>query len=130
MRKTLIFSLLFFLFLNILGCAALIIGGAAGALGAYAIGKDTIQGETDKPYDSLWSSAMAVARIRGVIKQENSLKGYIEMEASRSKVSIALIRLTQATTRLKIKARKYGFPNLQLAQDLYVRILEQAQESR
>lgn len=127
MRKIIIVSsLLFFLFLNISGCLPLIIGGAAGALGAYAISKDTIQGETDKPYEELWSAALAVARIRGVIKQEDTRKGYIELEAERSKVSISLIRLTHATTRLRIKARKYGFPNLELAQNIYVKILEEA----
>jgi hypothetical protein len=31
--------------------------------------------------------------------------------------------LTRATTRIKISARKFHFPNLELAQDLFVKIV-------
>jgi len=111
---------------SILGCAPLIIGGAVGAVGGYAVSKDTIQGETDRSYDSLWEAALNVSKIRGEVKYEDKTKGYIELEAESSKVYIRLIRLTQATTRVRISARKYHFPNMSLAQDLYVKILEQA----
>jgi len=126
MKKTLF--LCFFLpmlLLNITGCI-FILGGAAGALGAYGASKDTIQGDTDKPYESVWNSALEVSRIRGIIKQEDALKGYIELQADSSRVWIRLIRLTQATTRLRISARKFHLPNLDLAQYFYVKILEQA----
>lgn len=127
MKKTIFFSLLVpFILVNILGCVPLIIGGAAGALGAYVISKDTIQGETDKPYDSLWNAAVNVSRIRGTIKQEDSRRGYIELEAGSSKVQIRLIRLTRATTRLRISSRKYHLPDLNLAQDIFVKIMEEA----
>src|SRR3989338_1488893 len=71
MKKTTALCLLIiFLLLNILGCAPLIVGSAAvGALGTYAVSKDTVQGETDKSYDSLWNAALTVSRIRGSIKQ-------------------------------------------------------------
>ena len=128
MKKILFFVLLIpFIFMNISGCLPLIIGGAAGALGAYALSKDTIQGETDKSYDSLWNAALMVSKFRGIIKQEDYTQGYIELEASSSRVWIRLIRLTQATTRLRISARKFRLPNSSLAQDLFVRIMEQAQ---
>lgn len=117
--------LLLFVFLNMSGCVPLIVGGAAGALGAKAISKATIQGDTDKPYDSIWNAALTVSRIRGTIKQEDSQKGYIELETERSQVWIRLIRLTYSTTRLRIEARKYQFPNLDLAQDMYVKIMEE-----
>jgi len=114
-----------FLLMNMLGCAPLIIGGAAGALGAYAISKDTVQGDTDKSYDSLWDAVLTVSGMRGTIKYEDGLKGYLEVEAESSKVYIRLIRLTHATTRLRIAARKYHFPNLNLAQDIFVKIMEE-----
>lgn len=115
-----------FVFFNILGCAALIVGSAVGAIGGYAISKDAIQGETDKSYDTLWGAALTVSKIRGQIKYENETKGYIELEAESSKVFIRLIRLTAATTRLRVSARKYHFPNLSLAEDIFVKIMEQA----
>jgi len=124
-KRAILYFLLPFVFLSMSGCLPLMVGGAAGALGAYAVGKDTIQGDTDKPYDSLWNAALTVSRIRGTIKQEDSQKGYIELEAQRSQVWIRLIRLTHSTTRLRILARKYHLPDIGLAQDMYVKIMEE-----
>ena len=127
MKKILFYIFLFpFIFMNISGCVPLIIGGAAGALGACAVSRDTIQGETDKSYDSLWDAALVVSRLRGVIKQEDSSRGYIQLEEGQSHVNIRLIRLTRSTTRIKISARRYHLPNLSLAQDIFVKIMEQA----
>ena len=126
MKKAALYLFLLLLLLNISGCIPLMIGGAAGALGAYAVSKDTVQGETDKPYNSLWNSAINVSRIRGSIKQENDLQGYIELEAESSRVWIKLIRMTRSTTRIRISARKNHLPNLDLAQDLYVKIINEA----
>jgi hypothetical protein len=127
MRKTVF--LVFFLFLaliNLSGCI-FVLGGAAGALGAYGLSKDAIEGDTDTPYENLWSSAVMVSKARGTIKKENNLQGLIELEAESSRVWIQLTRITQYTTRLRIAARKYHFPNLKLAQELFVKIIEQAE---
>lgn len=105
------------------GCAPLIVGAAAGGLGAYAVSKDTVQGDTDKNYDALWSSALSAAGSYGIIQQENTAAGYIELGAQSTKVWIKLVRLTQATTRIKVSARKYHFPNMELAQDIFVKII-------
>lgn len=126
MRKTCFSLLAFLLFLNITGCIPLVIGGAAGAVGGYAASRDTVQGETDKPYEAIWSSAVTVSRIRGVIKKEDSLKGHIELTAGSSIVWIDLVRITDATTQLKVAARKHHFPDLGLAQDIFVKIMEEA----
>jgi len=114
-----------FIISNLYGCWFLV-GGAVGAAGAYIISKDTIQGSTDKPYDNLWSAAVKIARVRGTIAEEDRQRGYIELEADSSRVKIRLSRLTSYTTRLRVSARKYHLPNLDLAQDLYIRILEEA----
>ncbi len=120
-----LYCLLPFVLLNITGCI-FILGGAAGALGAYGISKDTIQVETDKPYDTLWNSALTVGKIRGTIIQEDSQRGYIELQLESSRVWIRFIRLTQATTRIRISARKYHLPNIDLAQYIFVKIMEEA----
>jgi hypothetical protein len=128
MKKALLFLLIIpFIFMNLTGCVPLIIGGAAGALGACAVSKDTIQGESDKSYDSLWNTALMIAGSRGTIKQEDSSRGYIELESGNSLAHIRLIRLTRTTTRLRVSARKYHLPDLNLAQDIFVKIMEQAQ---
>ena len=125
MRKITLF-LIPCIFVSILGCAPLIIGGAVGALGGYTVSRDTIQGETDKSYDALWEAALTVGKIRGEVKYEDKAKGYIELEVESSKVYIRLIRLTVTTTRLRVQARKYHLPNMSLAQDIFVKITEQA----
>ncbi len=125
MKKIILF-LIPCIFLGISGCAPLIIGGAVGALGGYAVSKDTMQGETDKNFDGLWEAALAVSRIRGEVKYDDKAKGYIELQAESSKVYIRLVRLTLATTRLRVSARKYHLPNMSLAQDIFVKIMDQA----
>jgi hypothetical protein len=125
MKKLLVASLLFSLVIfNSLGCVPILVG--AGAMGGYAVTKDTISGETDIPYDDLWSSALKVSRIRGTIRQEGVTEGYIKLAVESGFVWIKLIKLTQATTRLKVSARKYHFPNISLAQDMYLKIMEEA----
>jgi hypothetical protein len=115
-----------FMLNNILGCAPLIIGATVGGVGCYAVSRDTVQGETDRSYNSIWEALVRVSRIRGTIKEEDSLRGYLVLTADGSKVWIRLIRLTRATVRLRISARKLHLPNSALAQDLYTKIMEEA----
>ncbi len=123
MKKKLSIALVLFALPALCGCVPLIVGAAAGGLGAYAVSKDTVQGDSDKNFDLLWGSAINVGRQYGIIQQENISTGYIELTADSSKVWIRLIRLTQATTRIRISARKFHFPNMELAQDIFVKIV-------
>jgi len=126
--KKITFSILLVLFLScgLAGCVPLIVGGAVGAVGGYAVSKDTIQGDSDIPYDSLWNGAIRVAQIRGKIRKEDMNAGIIQADMESSIVWIKLSRLTQASTRIRVSARKYHFPNLALAQDVYVKIMDQS----
>jgi len=126
MKKTALLLAIILFIVNLSGCAPLIIGAAAGGMGAYAISRDTLQGDSDKSFDALWDSAITVSRIKGTIKLEDASRGHIEMVADGSYVWIDIIRLTQITTRVKISARKCGFPNFNLAQDIYVKIVSEA----
>ena len=87
-----------------------------------------IQGETDAPYDEVWEAALAVSRFRGATTKEDSVSGVIELESGSSKIWIKIFALTQSTTRLKVSARKHHFPNLTLAQDTFVKIMDQTRE--
>lgn len=117
----------FLLVLVCSGCVPLIVGGAVGALGGHAISKDTIQVETDKDYDTLWNAAKTVARIKGTINTEDKSRGELELKVDSSKVKVRIVRLTRATTRLRVSARNaLGLPNIDLAQEVFVKILEQA----
>lgn len=114
------------------GCVAplLLVGVAAGGVGVYAAGKDTIQGDTDTAYDQLWDAAIRVSRIRGTIKQDNYGGGYIELESSGSKVWVRFSKLTAATTRIRVSSRnKLHMPNINLAQEMLIKILEESKSA-
>lgn len=128
MRRALFGLVAVVLCLSSAGCLSvpLVIGAAAGGLGAYAVSKDTIEGDTDIPYESLWDAATELSKVRGTVKIQDYSKGSIEFEAKPSKVWMRFTRLTQATTRVRVSSRKYHLPNLEMAQDIYVRLLERA----
>lgn len=124
--KFIIGVLLFFFSILSSGCVPLFVGAAVGVAGGYAASRDTIQGETDKDYDSLWKVAVDVVRMEGAVVEEDITKGYLKVEVDSGYATVQLVRLTKSTTRIRIKARKAGFPNLRLAEDMYIRILEGA----
>lgn len=126
MKKFFLFLIILSLLSSTVGCVPLIVGAAVGALGGYAASKDTIQGDSDIEYDRLWNAAVTLARIRGTIKTEDYESGYIRAEMDSSRIWIKLVRLTKQTTRLRVSARKYRLPNLNLAQDLFIKIIEEA----
>ncbi len=109
------------------GCAPLLVGAAVGGAGMYAASKDSIQGESDVPYDDLWDSAVKVAGIVGKIKKMDASMGTIELDTlEHSQVWIKLVRITRATTRVRVAARRYKLPNLTLAQDIYLKIVNES----
>ncbi len=117
-----VFIIIFGVYLS--GCTALLIGGAVGALGGYAISRDTIAGETDKDSDSLWMSAKDVLAMMGAHDIEDSAVGIIRARIEKTRVTITVEQLTLATSRVKVKCRRYIFPNLGLSEKLYIRIIE------
>jgi len=127
MKKLSIGIILFFVLVNISGCAPLLFV-AAGGVGVYAISKDTVQGDSDTPYESIWDAAIRVAKIRGAVKKEDFNRGSIEVDVKPNKVWIRFERLTPATTRMRVSARKYHLPNIDLAQELFIKILEEAKQ--
>lgn len=100
---------------------------AIGAIGGYAVSKDTIQGDSDKQYDSLWSSALSVSKAHGAIKVENAEQGSIEFISGKSRVWVRLSKLTRSTTRVRVSSRKYHMPHLDLAQTVFTKIIDQAE---
>jgi len=125
MKKAAFLFVLLATAVNLTGCW-FIVGGAAGAAGAYVMGQDYLEGNTDRPYESLWNAAMTVARIRGRIQQEDITGGYIEVAVDSTLVKIRLTRVSQATTKVKVAARKHHLPNLKIAQEIFIKIMEEA----
>jgi len=112
---------------SVCGCVPVLLM-SVGGVGVYAISKDTIQGDTDTPYESLWDAAMRVARVRGTILQEDFNRGFIHVDANPNRINIQFQRLTASTTKVRVSARKYkkAFPNIELAEQVFIKILEEA----
>ena len=123
MRK---FTVLIILCVALSGCAVVLVG--AGAAGGYAVGKDYIQGETDKDFDRVYNSAVNIADIMGVVESKfsNPSLGKIKAMVGTSSLDIDIERLTQKTVRLKVRSRKNLMPNIELAQKVYTKILQNA----
>lgn len=123
MRKL---SILAVLCVALSGCAVVLVG--AGAAGGYAVGKDYIQGETDKDFDRVYNSAINIADIMGAVESKfsNPSLGKIKAKVEASSLDIDIERLTQKTVRLKVRSRKNLMPNIELAQKVYTKILQNA----
>ncbi|MDP8260219.1 MAG: hypothetical protein P9L96_04375 [Candidatus Gygaella obscura] len=121
MKKVFSGILALFLCLSVCGCWPLFIG--VGALGGYAISKDTIQGEVAQDVGSVWGAAIKVSEITGIIRAEDRTKGTLAVEVDRNNVNIRIEELTKNTVRLRVSARtKYLLPNINLAQKIYIKI--------
>ena len=129
MRKLLVLACVAACAFSTGGCV-LLIGAAAGGVGVYAASKDTIQGETDISSERLWDSAMMVIKYRGTITQQKVDQGSIEALDGKTRIWVQVDRITQATSRLKVAARSYKMPNLDVAQSIYTKIIEQARPSQ
>lgn len=128
MKNALVVCFLAIFSLLICGCAPILIGAAvgAGAVGGYAVSKDTIQTDLDRPYEAIWNAALTVSKAYGNMKYENSSTGYIELEQGPTHIQIRLSRMTRATTRIRVKVRKYHLPNMALAQEIFAKIVQEA----
>jgi len=129
MKKLLaLFLLIPFLAVGLSGCVPVFLM-AVGGVGVYAVSKDTIQGDTDTAYETLWDSAVKVSRIRGTILEEDFNRGYIQIDAKPNKIWIQFVRLTTASTKIRVSARKYKLPNIDLAQEVFIKIIEESKRS-
>lgn len=119
-------SLVCFISLAASGCIFLV-GGAIGAAGGYAISSDTIEAMVDKSYENIWDASAKVTNILGNVKFKDSKKGYIEAEVGQTKVNINIEKITDETTRIRIKARRYYklMPDIALAQKIYTKIMQE-----
>ena len=105
------------------GCAALLIG--AGAVGGYAVGRDSVVANLEKSKEAVYRKSLEVASKAGQVTLEDARRGIIELTTPEAvKVRITLKQLTTRTVELRVKARKNMLPKVDVAQDLYGKIME------
>ncbi len=109
---------------SLTGCvAAPIILVGAGAVGGYAISRDTFEGNTNKSQDELWDSANKVLSIMGSIDHSDRKRDELDGHVNGATVWITVIPVNASTTKLRIKARKNLLPAIGIAQDVYAKII-------
>ena len=109
------------------GCIPVIAGGL-GALGGYSISPDTVEGDSELDYDTLWDSAVEIVGIMGLIRTKDYKLGNIKASISGAAVTIDLAQISSSEVRMRIKARKNMLPNIKIAQDIFVKIKNHARQ--
>ncbi len=106
------------------GCAVALIG--AGALGGYAISKDTIQGNADRPFEAIWQASITAVSDMGAVTGQDREAGLIIGEVQKSDVRVTVEQMTERSVQLSVKCRRNLLPNLSLAEKIFVKILRVA----
>ena len=106
------------------GCAPLLI--TTGALGGYAISRDSVTVDLDRSWDRVWEVSLRETKRQGHIKREDRENGRIDAQIQKTDVILTLQQLTPKTVRVVIHARKYLLPHVETAQRLGVAIANQA----
>ena len=106
------------------GCVFLVVGGA-GAVGGYAVSRDTFEGVSSKGQEELLAAAHKVLSIMGTITDERPKDGEIVGTVYGDHVTVDVIQINLTTSKLRVKARKAIFPRVGIAQEVYTKIMNQ-----
>ena len=115
------------LILSLTGCVYMIVGGA-GALGGYVVSPDTVEGLTKSTQEEVWDSAIEIISVMGTINEELHEGGVILARVSGAKVTVTVSPVNKSTVKLTIKARKAFLPKINVAQDVFVKIMSRLSE--
>ena len=110
------------------GCAAIFLAAGAGAVGGYAVSRDTFEGITAKSQDEIWESAKRVMSIMGSLDEDNRRSGQMISRINGATVVMTLAPVNLTTTKIRIKARKWIFPRIGTAQEVYTKVINQLEE--
>ena len=123
LRKT-ILPLLFVLALipATSGCIYLAVG-AVGVVGGYVVSPDTVEGQVTKSLEETYDAAKEITGIMGQISQESPNGSEIAATISGAKVTVTLTAINVSTTKISVKARKAFMPKIDIAQDVYTKIV-------
>ena len=104
------------------GCIYLAVG-AAGVVGGYVVSPDTVEGSVAHSFEDTWNAAKEITGIMGKIVEENSSQGVLLADINAARVTVTLVSVNGTTTKISIKARKSFMPKVDLAQDVYIKIV-------
>lgn len=124
MRKTTLALMGVLALAQLSGCIFLIAAGA-GAVGGYAITRDTIQGDYDADQRDAYRAAVEVCGMMGTVLAKSPSLGSVEATVNNASVTVSITQLTKEAIRVKVKARRGIFPSLSNAERVFVKIVNQ-----
>ena len=104
------------------GCVYLVVG-AVGAVGGYVVSPDTVEGTVNSSFGETWDAAKEITKVMGTVVEENETVGQIVATISGSKVTVTMLTVNASSTKLSVKARKSFMPKIDLAQEVYTKIV-------
>lgn len=107
------------------GCAPIFLV-SAGAVAGYAVSRDSVTVDIDKPRETVWKACLEETQRLGAIKKHDQPNGRIDAQIQKTDVVVTLEQLTASTVRVAIRARKNLLPQLELAQRLGFNIARRA----
>lgn len=109
------------------GCIYLVVGGV-GAVGGYIVSPDTVEGITENDKNSVYDASIEISSIMGSVVEQNVDGGVILAKINTADVTISMVPISETTVKLMVKARKLYLPRINLAQDIYVKIMNYLNE--
>ncbi|MBF0485917.1 MAG: hypothetical protein HQL16_05310 [Candidatus Omnitrophica bacterium] len=104
------------------GCVPLALV-SVGAVGGYVVSPDTVEGTTARSLGEAMDAAKQIAGIMGSVIQANESAGETMAMIGGAKVTVTCISVNATTTKISVKARKSFMPKIDLAQDVYSKII-------
>jgi len=124
LKKIFILAMMPLLTVSLTSCV-FVVAGTIGAVGGYAVTRDTIQGEYDAPYGKAWTVSSDVCGILGSVVSRDRATGTINAVIDQAKVKVEVIQLTPEAIRIKVKARRGFFPRVGTSEKVFVKIVQE-----
>ena len=105
------------------GCIPLLVGAGVGVVGGYVISPDTVEGQVTRSLQETYDAAKQITGIMGHITQENPNNSELISTISGTTVTVTFIAINVSTTKISVKARKAFMPKIDIAQDVYTKII-------
>ncbi|MBI2870231.1 MAG: DUF3568 family protein [Candidatus Omnitrophica bacterium] len=103
------------------GCALALVGAGAAA-GTYAMVQGSAEGFSDAKYDRIWKAAKAVLEEKGTLTSDDEAGGVLKGKVADTDVTVELVKITEASTKMRVTARKNLLPREKLAEEVYTAI--------
>jgi hypothetical protein len=100
----------------------------AGAVGGYMVSPDTVEGTTARSFTEVWDAAYEITGIMGRIESQNQNTGQIVATVNGAQITVTMMNLNTSSTKLSVKARKALMPKVDVAQDVYTKIIKQMEQ--